>query len=198
MSCFTVIYLVIKCHVLLIYINHLFAKNNGCPSFSSLTQSSVIVYTFIPVNVCTKECFFLCLILHTNGWLLYNFITQAGWLPLFKSSVVPVSQSDSLLSYEKAFSCINMIFHSFSHPTFCSTLSSFPFKLSPEKKKYLWFTHTWFSCKDNMSFRRIWYTYLFPLFKELRKTLCFGISLQIYYYTEHVIDDQWVLVLWVS
>lgn len=132
MSCFTVFYLVIKCHVLLIYINHLFAKNNGCPSFSSLTQSSVIVYTF--QLMCALRSVSFCLILHTNGWLLYNFITQADWLPLFKSSVVPVSQSDSLLSHEKAFSCINMIFHWFSHPIFCSTLSSFSFKFSPEKK----------------------------------------------------------------
>lgn len=34
MSCFIVFHLVIQCPVLLIYINHLFAKNNGCLFFN--------------------------------------------------------------------------------------------------------------------------------------------------------------------
>ena len=111
MSCFTIFYLVIKCPILLKYVSHLFAKNDECPS-PSLTQLSVIVNNLIPGNVCTKECFFLCLIL--QGWLLCDSIVQTGWLPLF-NSVIPVSQCDSL-TLKKHFYVFSMIFHSFSHP----------------------------------------------------------------------------------
>lgn len=67
---------------------------------------------------------------HENGWHLYVIITQAGWLPLFKSLVAPVSQSDSLLpGLEKGFYVFNINFHSFLHPILLYHLEFLPFQI---------------------------------------------------------------------
>lgn len=149
MSCFTIFYLVIKCPIPLVsytilYVSHSFAKNDECPS-SSLIRLSLIVNNLIPVNVCTKECFFLCSIPH--GWLLHDSRARTGWLPPFKSSVIPVSRCDSLML--KNISMCSAWSSTHFHILFCFTLSSFPLKFSPEKITYD-------SCMHDFHVTRIW------------------------------------------
>lgn len=56
--------------------------NQYSHSFSSLTRSFVIVYSSVPVNMHTKECFFLCMNLHANGLSAFMTMIQSDWLPL--------------------------------------------------------------------------------------------------------------------
>lgn len=103
-----------------IYINLLFAKNTGCPSFSSSTWWFIIVHSFVPVTIYTKECFFFfdtpC------RWLTALLLYKLVWLaPSVQVPCGPTRQSYSLLpGMEKVFSFIYLPF-----------IFTFYFSLSP-------------------------------------------------------------------